>query len=184
MYFAHPISHIKFKQDRSCYLLEKTTCTSNYWCGWSIHQHTSYCQMPKSMVAVRSESVQINRSKHIVSPLSIFCSRFYRILSGKNQSSDQQECIWNLRHTHSSQHGYVYSIILVEQCQWLQNEISTDPVLQQCLLEPAIAKAIVRDTKEDISKQDRIKTLRSARKHQSLNYITCTDFVAASWCRL
>ena len=78
----------------------------------------------------------------------------------------------------------VYSISLVEQCKWLQNEISTDPVLQQCLLEPAIAKAIVRSAKEDILKQDWIKILESARKHQSLKYITCTDFVAASWCRL
>ena len=74
----------------------------------------------------------------------------------------------------------VYSISLVEQCKWLQNEISTDPVHQQCLLEPATTKAIVRRAKEDILKRDWIKTLESARKHQSLKYITCTDFAAAS----
>ena len=64
----------------------------------------------------------------------------------------------------------VYSISLVEQCKWLQNEISTDPVLQQCLLEPATAKAIVRGAKEDILKRDWIKTLESARKYQSTSH--------------
>ena len=77
----------------------------------------------------------------------------------------------------------VYNTSLVDQCNSLQNDLGVDSVLQQCLAEPTIARAILRSKKTRILEQDWATTLEVAKQHQSLRYIVCSDSVAASWCR-
>ena len=78
----------------------------------------------------------------------------------------------------------VNNISLVDQCNSLQNDLGVDSVLQQCLAEPTIASAVVKSEKTRILEQDWATTLETAKQHQSLRYIVCSDFVATRRCSL
>ena len=76
----------------------------------------------------------------------------------------------------------IYSITLVQQCQWLEGKLKCEQVLKRCLSDLENAQSLVRCSMKAIYQQDWIDTIQSAAKHPSLKHIICSDFISSSCC--
>ena len=92
----------------------------------------------------------------------------------------------SVRVFHTISADNIYSISLVQQCEWLQCELGTEPILQKCLADPVNAPSITKGAKNIILHQDWANIISSANQHQSLKHILGhdPDLTASGWCRI